>query len=404
MSNKGGSMTTVKTALVIGGGIAGPVAAMALRKAGIAATVYEAYPSTAEGVGGLLAVAPNGLDALQRIGVDVSSLGQPIQRMAIADGRGKRLGEFGGLPGLPPSRVMWRSDLYRALHDAAVARGVPFEHGKRLTAVEDGGSGVTAGFADGGSAQADIVVGADGIRSTVRTLIDPAAPPPQYVGFLGFGGAATVPAPNADTDIMHFVFGKRAFLGYWTQPDGVTVWFSNLPYPEALTAAQARAIAKDEWMRRLKETYAGDVPGGDLVASTAADGLFVLGAGEFLPSVPRWHRGRMVLVGDAAHAPSSTSGQGASLAIESAIQLARCLRDLPDPASAFAAYERLRRPRVEKIAAYAAKQNNQKVAGPIAKAILSVVMPIAMKTFFRPEKTFGWMHPYRIDWDEVVAA
>jgi 2-polyprenyl-6-methoxyphenol hydroxylase-like FAD-dependent oxidoreductase len=112
----------------------------------------------------------------------------------------------------------------------------------------------------------------------------------------------------------------------------------------------------------------------------------------------------MVLVGDAAHAPSSTSGQGASLAVESAIQLARCLRDLPDPESAFAAYERLRRTRVEKIAAYAAKQNSQKVAGPIAKAILSLVMPIAMKTFLRPEKAFGWMHGYRIDWDEVVAA
>ena len=397
-------MTKAKTALVIGGGIAGPVTAMALRKAGIAATVYEAYPSTAEGVGGLLMVAPNGIDALQRIGVDVSGLGQPIQRMVIADGRGKRMGEFGGVPGLPPSRVMWRSDLYRVLHDAAVARGVPFEHGKRLTAVDDGPAGVTAGFADGSSAQADVLVGADGIRSTVRTMVDPAAPPPQYVGFLGFGGASTVPVPGADTGAMHFVFGKRAFLGHWTQPDGVTIWFSNLPYPEALTTAQARAIGGGEWLRRLKETYAGDLPGGELVASTPVDRLFVLGAGEFLPRVPRWHRGRMVLTGDAAHAPSSTSGQGASLAVESGIQLARCLRDLPDVEDAFATYERLRRTRVEKIAAYAAKQNSQKVAGPIAKAILGLVMPIAMKTFLRPEKAFGWMHGYRIDWDEVVAA
>jgi 2-polyprenyl-6-methoxyphenol hydroxylase-like FAD-dependent oxidoreductase len=324
--------------------------------------------------------------------------------MVIADGRGKRFGEFGGLPGLPPTRVMWRSDLYRLLHDAAKARGVPFEHGKHLTAVEDGPEGITAGFADGSSAQADILVGADGIRSTVRTLVDPGAPPPQYVGFLGFGGASTVRVEGADTESMHFVFGKRAFLGHWTQPDGVTVWFSNLPYPEPLTMAQARAVGQEEWMRRLKETYAGDVPGGELVASTPASQLFVLGAGEFLPRVPRWHRGRMVLVGDAAHAPSSTSGQGASLAIESAIQLARCLRDRPDHESAFAAYERMRRPRVEKIAAYAAKQNNQKVAGPILKALMSVVMPIAMKTFLRPEKTFGWMHAYRIDWDEVVAA
>jgi 2-polyprenyl-6-methoxyphenol hydroxylase-like FAD-dependent oxidoreductase len=112
----------------------------------------------------------------------------------------------------------------------------------------------------------------------------------------------------------------------------------------------------------------------------------------------------MVLVGDAAHAPSSSSGQGASLCVESAIQLARCLRDLPDVPAAFAAYEQLRRPRVEKVAADAAKANSNKAAGPVAKALMRVLMPVAMKTFLRPEKMFGALHGYRIDWDEVVTA
>jgi 2-polyprenyl-6-methoxyphenol hydroxylase-like FAD-dependent oxidoreductase len=144
------------------------------------------------------------------------------------------------------------------------------------------------------------------------------------------------------------------------------------------------------------------VPGRDLLQHSSADELFVAGAGEILPTVPHWHRGRIVLVGDSAHAPSSSSGQGASLAAESAIQLARCLRDIPDVATAFGVYERLRRPRVERVAAYAAKQNNRKVSGPIAKALMSLVMPIAMKTFFTPEKMFGWMHSYRIDWDRRI--
>ena len=85
-----------------------------------------------------------------------------------------------------------------------------------------------------------------------------------------------------------------------------------------------------------------------------------------MPPVPHWHRGRMVLVGDAAHAPSNSSGQGASLAIESAVQLARCLRDLPDSRRAFAAYERLRRTRVEKVAARAARINQAKAPGAVA--------------------------------------
>ena len=76
--------------------------------------------------------------------------------------------------------------------------------------------------------------------------------------------------------------------------------------------------------------YADDVPARDILRHTSSDQLASFGSMEIMPSVPHWHRGRMVLVGDAAHAPSSSSGQGASLAAESAVQLARCLRDLPD--------------------------------------------------------------------------
>jgi 2-polyprenyl-6-methoxyphenol hydroxylase-like FAD-dependent oxidoreductase len=396
-------MTTIRRALIIGGGIAGPVTALALRKAGIEATVYEAYATTAEGVGGMLMLAPNGLDALRIIGVDASAIGQPIQRMIMGDGTGKRFGEFPGLPNMPPSRLMWRSELYALLHDHAVRQGVPFEHGKRLVGVDQTPAGVTVHFADGSSATGDIVIGADGIASKVRALIDPSAPGPQYVGFLGFGGHATETV-STSPDAMHFVFGSRAFLGHFTPLDGGTGWFSNLPHSEPLTMAQAREIPGADWLRKLREVYADDVPGRQLLEHTSAEGLLVFGAGEFLPSVPQWHRGRMVLVGDAAHAPSSTSGQGASLAAESAIQLARCLRDLADVSTAFAAYERLRRPRVERVAAFAAKQNDQKVAGPFVKALMSLLMPIAMKTFMRPQKMFGWMHGYRIDWDEAVEA
>ena len=108
-----------------------------------------------------------------------------------------------------------------------------------------------------------------------------------------------------------------------------------------------RRCRRPSWLRTLRAAYADDVPGRDLIEHTSADQLQVLGSLQIMPQRPHWHRGRMVLVGDSAHAPSNSSGQGASLAIESAVQLARCLRDLPDVATAFAAYERLRRPRVE---------------------------------------------------------
>jgi len=123
-----------------------------------------------------------------------------------------------------------------------------------------------------------------------------------------------------------------------------------------------------------------------------------------MPSVPRWHRDRMVLVGDAAHAPSNSSGQGASLAIESAVQLARCLRDIEDVPRAFATYERLRRSRVEKVAARASKANHAKTPGPVMQKLIPLLMPLMLKTFMNPDKTVGPEQRYRIDWDAPVAA
>ena len=322
--------------------------------------------------------------------------------MVVANGNGRQFGEFANLPG-QPSLAMWRADLHRVVHQHAVAAGIAVQHGKRLVDVREDPSGVTAVFSDGSTATADVLVGADGIRSTVRSLIDPDAPDARYVGLLGFGGFAPGAAP-AEPEAMHFVYGKEAFFGYWTLPDGRTGWFSNLPHEKPLPMAEARRVPADEWMRQLRARHSEDFPAHDVLRHADADGLMVIGSLEILPKVPQWHRGRMALVGDAAHAPSSSSGQGASLAVESAVQLARCLRDLPDAGTAFAAYERLRRSRVEKIAANAEKNNRQKAFGPVGSALMSVLMPVAMKTFLKPEKVFGPVHNYRIDWDARVNA
>ena len=397
-------MARIRTALVVGGGIAGPATALALHKAGISATIYEAYSRSADGVGGVLTLAPNGLDALRIIGLQeaVGAIGQPITAMAIADGRGRKFCEFAGLPGMPPSLVLWRADLHRVLRERAVACGIGLQFGKRLVGAVEDSTGITARFADGSSARADVLVGADGVHSTVRSLIDATAPGPQYTGLLGFGGLAPRGAAQSPPGTMTFVYGQQAFFGYWSVPDGRTFWFASLPREQPVGLALARAIGGAEWLRVLSTTYAADFPARDLIACTSAEQLIIAGAGEMLPVVPHWHRNRMVLVGDAAHAPSSSSGQGASLSIESSIQLARCLRDLPDAAGAFAAYEQLRRARVEKVAADAARTNSRKAAGPLARAIMHLLMPVAMKTLLKPQKLFGSLHGYRIAWDEAV--
>jgi 2-polyprenyl-6-methoxyphenol hydroxylase-like FAD-dependent oxidoreductase len=397
-------MSSARTALIIGGGVAGPATAMALARAGHEPTIYEAYPGPAEGVGVTLTLAPNGLDALKIIDADqaVRAIGQPMNRTVMRDGYGQTIGEFPGLDGLPSSLALWRDDLSRVLHDLAAERGIRTEYGKRLSEVVEEPNSITARFADGTTATADLLIGADGIRSTVRRLIDPGAPVPERAPLLNFGASADIAVP-ADIDASYFVFGKQAFFGYWVQPDGRTAWFANLPHPTPMSSAEARKVSNAEWLRRLREAYADDVPSLKIIEHTSAGSLVALGSMESMPKVPRWHRGRMVLVGDAAHAPSSSSGQGASMAVESAVQLARCLRDLPDHRLAFTAYERLRRARAEKVIDRGAKTNNSKTMGTFAKAMMKLLMPLMMKTFLNPEKQLGPEQRYRIDWDAPVA-
>jgi FAD-dependent urate hydroxylase len=200
----------IRTALVIGGGIAGPVAAMALQMAGIEATVYEAYTSTAENVGAGLSLAPNGMDALDVVGLgdQVRPIGVPMTSIEMQDWAGRRLGEFGNPPGVPPMQLVWRADLYRVLYAEADRRGIKIEHDKRIVSAEETADGVTAHFEDGSSATADVLIGADGIRSTVRKLIDPAAPDPVYAGLISFGAQVHHSGLPSTRGKMAMSFGK----------------------------------------------------------------------------------------------------------------------------------------------------------------------------------------------------
>ena len=233
------------------------------------------------------------------------------------------------------------------------------------SAVDEAPDSVTARFADGTTATADVLIGADGVRSTVRTLIDPDAPGAGYTGIARLPGLCRrQPRPRPRT-WRHDVRLRQACLLPVLDDGGRPGHLGRQPPVEAVHVAgrgpgdPGRAVAADAARHvRRRRSRASCWPN-----RTTAETLEVTGAIHIMPPVPHWYRGRMVLVGDAVHAPSNSTGQGASLAIESAIQLARCLRDLPDAASAFAAYERLRRARVEKITKRGARINTPRRPG-----------------------------------------
>jgi FAD-dependent urate hydroxylase len=400
-------MNHTRTALIIGGGIAGPATAMALQKAGIDSVVYEAHPTGADGIGVFLTLGSNGVDALCVLGADKPAVaaGFPTPGITLRNGAGKYLGESRtgqSLPDGTTSQTLRRADLYRVLHEEALARGVRLEHGKRLVDAQDTGDGVRAVFADGSEAVGDVLIGCDGIHSTVRRIIDPAAPAPSYAGLITTGGYARGMRVDVEPGSYEMIFGKRAFFGYAMAPDGEVWWFANVPHRAEPARGEVEALGGDEWRRRLLQLFAEDAgPAASLIQASSE--MMAMSPIHSIPHLPAWHNGRMIVIGDAAHAPSPTSGQGASLAIEDAIVLAKCLRDLPSSRMAFARFEAARRPRVERIIKAAARINNSKAAGPVARVFRDAMLPTILRMAANG-KAYKQTYDYHIDWDAPAAA
>jgi FAD-dependent urate hydroxylase len=395
-------MIPTRRALVIGGGIAGPVTAMALDKAGFEAVVYEAQPASADRTGAFLVLAPNGIDALRVLGADerVLAAGFPTPAITLRSGTGKRLGAVRTrrlADDGTASRTLRRAELHRALYEEALARGIAIEHGRRLVDAEDTGDGVRARFADGSEATGDILVGCDGVHSGVRTLIDPAAPAPAYAGLVGTGGYASGVPVDATPGTYEMIFGRRAFFGFVAAPGDEVWWFANVPRADEPARGEMEGLDPERWRERLLELFARDAgPATELIRATPA--FVATSPTHALAHLPHWWRGRMVLVGDAAHAPTPTSGQGASLAMEDALVLAISLRDAPDPFTGLARFEAARRPRVERIARWAERMNSRKAAGPVARVLRDAMLPVILR-LTADTKAAREIYDHHVDWD-----
>jgi FAD-dependent urate hydroxylase len=399
-------VTRIKTALVIGAGIAGPCASMALGKAGISAAIYEAHGPGAEHVGAGFNLATNGLDALAAIdALDATKgLGIPATRIAMYNRKARLLGTVAtGLPrpGAPDTTTFKRGELFAALAEETQRRGIAIEYQRRLVRVEQADGSVSAHFADGTSASGDVLIGADGLHSAVRAHIDPEAASPRYTGLVSFGGFGRNPGLAPEPGLWKMMFGRRAFFG-WFVPDTSQVWwFISVPMARPLSREQILAEGTGAWLPRLIELFAGDDVPVEPIVRAQADDIIVVGAEHDLPNMRTWARERAVIIGDAAHRASTSSGQGASMAIEDAVTLGRCLRDIDDPARAFATLQQLRRPRTDKILALGAKTASAKAAGPIASAVRDAFMKFGFRFFYKPESS-AWLLRNHIDWDDRV--
>ncbi|HEY3957739.1 MAG TPA: NAD(P)/FAD-dependent oxidoreductase [Streptosporangiaceae bacterium] len=395
--------------LIIGAGVAGPVLSMALQRAGIESSIFERDEAGADQRGSWLNFQANGMDALHAINAagPVEKLGYPNDTISFVNGKGKFLGRMPMAARRPDGReslTMPRADLYAALGNQARERGATVTYGKEFrNATPTAAGGVQVRFADGSTATGDLLVGCDGIHSPVRSVIDPDAQRPRYVPVLNVGGY--IPGFTVDVPAGEFrmQFGTRCFFAWFPTPDGGTVWFAN----PAMTREPERGVLSGmddaEWRRWLHDLMAGDAgPAHDII--DAAPGPMIGWATYDMPTVERWHNNRnMIIIGDAAHATAPSAGQGASMALEDAVILAKCLRDCPSTPSAFGTFEALRRDRVEKIVKHGNRGSSQKAAGPVARVIRDLMLPVM---FRRAAKDGGesmmWLQGHHIDFDEPV--
>lgn len=388
-----------RKALIIGGGIAGPVAAIFLKKAGIAAEVFEAWPYST-GIGGGLQIAPNGMHVLAEIGL----ADEMIRRGSIAESF-----DFYSQTGMPlgsvnrnmkerfgqPAVNMCRATLNETIVNKAWCENVELRFEKRLVAIEDrADKPITAHFADGSSAEGDFLIGADGVHSAVREHVIPDGPKPFDTGLIGFGGF--VPRSVIEnTPIGHCVettFGQSGFFGYGfcsSDPDDGVMWWSTQP-AHGIDAATFRAMDQAALKRHLLHFHAGWHDPIPQLLETAEN--IVVTATLDVATLPTWSRQRTLLIGDAAHATSPHAGQGASLALEDAMRLARLMGKGKELRATFEEFESERRPRAERIVALARRNGNSKrefsAAGAwIRDRMLKLLLPVTAKGM-------DWMYAY----------
>jgi 2-polyprenyl-6-methoxyphenol hydroxylase-like FAD-dependent oxidoreductase len=387
-------------ALVIGGGVAGPAAAMFLVADGWEVEIFEAAAKPDDYAGSFLNVATNGLTVLDALGLRERLLSDahPAPHMIMWSSTGKQLGSVPNGPAGDPARgsaIVRRGWLHRVLREGVEDRGIPIRFGARLTGITSESGAVHATFADGREESADILIGCDGIGSATRTHIDAHAPNPRYSGLVGLGGFARVIGLPPTPATQHFVFGRRSFFGYLVRANGTVYWFANITAAEP-PRASLRDVSAAEWLDRLRDLHQDDpypVPqiidghDGDLGAYPIYD----------LSGVPRWSRGRVVAVGDAVHATSPSAGQGASLALEDAQALAMCLRGEADHEAAFARYQAMRQPRADKVVDYARKINSQKRVSKsrVAVAIRDAMLPLFLKRAAN-DRSNDWLYNYHL--------
>jgi 2-polyprenyl-6-methoxyphenol hydroxylase-like FAD-dependent oxidoreductase len=338
-------------AVIAGAGVAGLTSAIALRRRGIDTVVFERAGAAEEiQVGGCIHMWHNGMRGLERIevGERLLELAGPAAVVERAEFRTSRdrlmygwsVSDIERKIGSPTFGVR-RPDLHRVLFDAAEDGLVQF--GETCVGFEKDGDGVLVRFASGREERGDVLIVADGLRSTLRPEL-PGATPPRYAGYVSWQAIARVDTDVVPIGLFRVLWGRGArFLFYRIGPEEV--------YWEGTFAAAAGGEDPEgERKQAVLERFRGWAAPAEAIITATEQGA--IGRADMYDRQPskQWGEGPVTFVGDAAHAMTNALGQGANQAIEDSVVLGRCLAEAPDAQAGLRAYEAERIPRASKFA------------------------------------------------------
>ena len=324
-------MPAVRRVLVAGAGLAGTATATGLAAAGVDVDLIEVKPEITT-VGSGITMQGNGLRELRRLGVldEVLAAGYPFSDLGLRapDPAGTLIAEFPdartGGDDLPATLGMPRPDLARIMADRAVAAGAKLRYGTSVLSLAQDESGVDVTFSDGSAGRYDLLIGADGIKSATRGMLGiDVAPRSSGMGiFRAFG-----PRPASVTRTDLYYGGPAYIAGYCpTGADSLYAYLVEDATDRSSLTPEERLAA----MRALAEHYHG--PWDDIRATLTDPSVISYTIIESLIVPAPWNRGRIVLIGDAAHACPPTLAQGGAPALEDAAVLTELLlsHDAPD--------------------------------------------------------------------------
>lgn len=339
-------------AMIVGAGIGGLTAAIALREAGIGVTVYERAGEIEE-VGAGILLAANAVSALGEIGLsdDVRRLGTPASAGRVLTWRGETLTEVpvDELQSRVGTRstAVHRADLQMLLLRELGATNVRL--GAECSGFEQDDTGVTTVFADGSEERGELLIGADGLNSTVRRVLY-GPEQPRYAGYTAWRAVVRPGRELLPWGTCFESWGRGARFGCAHIGSGRVYWFATSNAPEGEKDGPAGSLLGPKaTLVRHFDGWHHPIPA--LISETPEEEIRRDDLYDREPLTGNWGNGRITLLGDAAHPSTPNLGQGACQAIEDAVALARCLKEVgetPAPdgvASALRRYEDLRRER-----------------------------------------------------------